>query len=128
MDKPKIGKSAEDIFSRKPSRQEQPASKSLEKTSETKQEVVEQEKRSRGRPVEHKESVSKVTVVLLDNQIHWLGKLSSEIRLKTKSAISRAELIRAFISAIETSGLDLSDISTEQAIKEFLLSKLKHKN
>ena len=78
----------------------------------------------RGRPVEHKEEWSKITVVLLDKQIHWLDKLASEIRLNTKIAVSRAELIRAVISAIEESGIDLSRLGNEKDIKDFLLDKL----
>ena len=83
------------------------------------------EKQGRGRPIEHKEGWSKVTVVLLDKQIHWLDQLASTIRLNTKAAISRAELIRAAIAAIEESDIDLSNIGSEQAIKNILLEKLR---
>lgn len=87
-------------------------------------ETPKEEKQARGRPIEHKEGWSKVTVVLLDKQIHWLDQLASTIRLNTKAAISRAELIRAAIAAIEESDIDLSNIGSEQGIKEVLLEKL----
>jgi hypothetical protein len=78
-------------------------------------------KQPRGRPVEHKEEWSKITVVLLDKQIHWLDQLASNIRLNTKSAISRAELIRAIIASIEESGVELSQLKSENEIKDHLL-------
>lgn len=66
------------------------------------------------------------TVILLDKQIHWLDQLASTIRLNTKAAISRAELIRAAIAAIEESDLNLENLNSESEIKNFLLSKLKN--
>jgi hypothetical protein len=118
----KLGKSADDIFA-KPSQKEKPAIEHIA-TKQTEEELP-KEKRARGRPLEHKEGWSKVTVVLLDKQIHWLDQLASTIRLNTKAAVSRAELIRAAIAAIEESEIDLSSIGSEQAIKSVLLEKLK---
>jgi hypothetical protein len=80
------------------------------------------EKQPRGRPVEHKEEWSKITVVLLDKQIHWLDQLASNIRLNTKTAISRTELIRAIIASVEESGVDLSQLKNEAEIKSRLFS------
>lgn len=121
----KLGKNADDIFSSKPIQKEKHASETIvHKEVKTEQEH-EDLKRSRGRPVEHKEEWSKITVVLLDKQIHWLDKLASEIRLNTKIAVSRAELIRATIAAVEESGIDLSLLGSEKDIKELLLDKLK---
>jgi hypothetical protein len=115
----KLGKGADDIFSAKPKERVEPAA-----TKSVEQEALKEEKQARGRPVEHKEGWSKVTVVLFDKQIHWLDQLASTIRLNTKAAISRAELLRAAIAAIEESAIDLSNIGSEQAIKEVLLEKL----
>jgi hypothetical protein len=80
---------------------------------------------ARGRPQEHTETWTKATVVLLDRQIYWLDRLASDIRFNTKSAMSRAEIIRAFISAVQESDIDLSQFTSEEAIKEYLLSILK---
>jgi len=118
----KLGKSADDIFA-KPSQKEKPAVAPV--IVKAKEEDTPKEKQGRGRPLEHKEGWSKVTVVLLDKQIHWLDQLASTIRLNTKSAISRAELIRAAIAAIEESEIDLSNTVSEQTIKNMLLEKLK---
>jgi hypothetical protein len=85
----------------------------------------EKPKQPRGRPVAHKDEWTKVTVVLLDKQIHWLDKLALEIRLNTKAAISRAEILRGMISAIKESRLDLSQATSEEEIKKSLLEKLK---
>jgi hypothetical protein len=80
----------------------------------------------RGRPKTHEEGWSKATVILLDRQIHWLDRLCADIRYNTKSAISRAEVIRAMISAIEESGLDFSEKASEKEIKEVIFRLLKN--
>lgn len=118
----KLGKSADDIFSAKPKHKQAIEPVVVAKPTENE---APKEKQGRGRPLEHKEGWSKVTVVLLDKQIHWLDQLASTIRLNTKAAISRAELIRAAIAAIEESEIDLSSTGSEQAIKDILLEKLK---
>lgn len=82
-------------------------------------------KQPKGRPLEHKEEWTKVTVVLLDRQIHWLDHLALDIRHNTKVAVSRAELIRSLIAAVEESKVDLSRLGNENGIKDFLLEKLK---
>ncbi len=85
------------------------------------------EKQRRGRPLEHKEEWTKVTVVLLDKQIHWLDKLSLDIRQNTKAAVSRAEIIRALIAAIDESGVDLTRSRTEHELKALVLTLIKDK-
>lgn len=79
---------------------------------------------NRGRPQEHKEPWTKVTVLLMDRQINWLDQLAVDIRLKTKFAISRAEALRAIVDAIKESGIDLTDVQSETQLKETLLQKL----
>lgn len=118
----KLGKGADDIFTN-PGQKEKPALEHI--IAKQTEEEPPKEKQARGRPLEHKESWSKVTVVLLDKQIHWLDQLASTIRLNTKAAISRAELIRAIIAAIEESKIDLSNVDCESAIKDILLRKLR---
>ena len=118
----KLGKSADDIFA-KPKKPIEPVLDPVVRKQH--EEEAPKEKQGRGRPIEHKEGWSKVTVVLLDKQIHWLDQLASNIRLNTKAALSRAELIRAAISAIEESDIDLSNIGSEQEIKNILLEKLR---
>lgn len=128
MSKPKLGKSADDIFSGRQSiKQEKPPTKTIENKQQHphSEEQKKEKQQQRGRPQEHKETWSKITVVLLDRQIHWLDQLASTIRLNTKAAVSRAELIRAAIAAIEESEIDLTQKGNEREIKDFLLQKLR---
>ena len=88
-------------------------------------EKAEAEVKSRGRPVQHEEKWTKVTCVLFNSQIAWLDHLAADIRLKTTAALSRAELIRAMISAIQEKKLDLTQVTSEEEAKNFILSHLK---
>jgi hypothetical protein len=126
MSKPKLGKGAYDIFTKKPPIQDEKPieQKDIEPEQATARDA-QKVKQSRGRPLEHKEEWTKVTVVLLDKQIHWLDKLATEIRFNTKVAISRAEILRAMINAVEESGIDLSEIISEDDIKNKLLKNIK---
>lgn len=118
MSKKRTGTVADNVFTvpkmSNPDKQERPIT-----THPTVNES--QERQGRGRPQEHKESWTKATVVLLDTQIHWLDKLALDMRQNTKSAISRAEIIRAAISAMEESGIDFTMATSEQEIKEIVL-------
>lgn len=120
MSKQKMGKSIDDIFSKK-----QPEKESIELTSVThKEDSLPKEKQGRGRPQEHKEGWTKVTVVLLDKQIHWLDKLALDIRHNTKAAISRAEIIRSMISAMDECGIDLTKSKSEEELKALILTAM----
>lgn len=84
-----------------------------------------QAKNPRGRPQEHTEVTTKVTVILLERQIAWLDQLALNIRTKTKAAISRTEILRAMVSAVEDGGIDLSGIRTESEARQLILSHIK---
>lgn len=84
--------------------------------------AVPKEKQGKGRPKEHTEDWSKVTVVLFESQIRWLDRLSVDIRSNTRSPLSRAEIIRGVLSAVEESGIDLTKTGSEQAVKELILN------
>jgi hypothetical protein len=84
-----------------------------------------QEMPSRGRPQEHKESFSKVTVILLDRQVDWLDQLALNIRSKTKYSASRAEILRAMIDAIQESEIDLTVVKSETEIKQTISNQIK---
>lgn len=119
MSKPKVGKSVDDIFSRKPVDQEE---KMVEEPTPPAKEPA---KSARGRPQEHTENWTKATVVLRDKQIHWLDKLALDIRHNTKASVSRAELIRGILAAIEESEIDLSKTKSESEIKNCILNHFK---
>lgn len=124
MSKERLGKVPDSIYFKENSGKKSHTGIDLHEPAEQAEEEAPKEKQARGRPQEHKEGWSKVTVVLLDKQIHWLDQLASTIRLNTKAAVSRAELIRAVIAAVEESGIDLSQLGNEKDIKNFLLEKL----
>lgn len=130
MSKQRMGKNVADIFSkREPITQEKIATPD-QKKKEPKpipQKEIDKETsiKSRGRPAQHTESWTKVTVVLLDRQIHWIDNLASEIRLNTRAALSRAEILRAMIDAVAESGIELSRVQSDVEVKDLLLKSLK---
>lgn len=129
MSKQRMGKSGDSIFSKGSSVEQE---KSIETTPKAKEspspKTNEAEPhQSRGRPAVHTESWTKVTVVLLDRQIHWIDNLASEIRLNTKAALSRAEILRVMVDAVAESGIDLSHVQSDYEAKAMLLSRLKSK-
>jgi len=66
----------------------------------------------------------KVNVVLTTEEILWLDRLALDIRQKTGSAVSRAELIRAVVDAVMESGLDLTVEASESAVKSAVSAAL----
>jgi hypothetical protein len=103
---------------------QKPKSDSVFSSSETS--IIEQkEHKSRGRPVEHEEKWTKVTCVLFNSQIAWLDHLAADIRMKTGAALSRAELIRAMIQAIQEKGIDLTEVTSEKRAIETIATHLK---
>ena len=58
-------------------------------------------KRKPGRPPVHDEAWTKVTVVLFNRQIVFLDRLAANIRAQSGAAISRAQLIRSVVDALE---------------------------
>jgi hypothetical protein len=81
--------------------------------------------RGPGRPKAHEEPTTKATVVLRNSQIIELDQLSTAIRAKSGGVVQRAQLIRAFVDAVLQSGLDLSDVQDEEAVKTIVSNKLR---
>jgi hypothetical protein len=81
-------------------------------------------KRRPGRPAVHDEAWTKVTVVLFDRQILFLDRLASSIRTRNGAAISRAQLIRAFVDAVGDSAVDVTASTTEADVKAIMLARL----
>lgn len=123
--KSRIGKKGDDIFKKPPPEEKQEIIKETQKVECSPVGVKEEETSSRGRPQEHKESFSKVTVILLDRQVNWLDQLTLDIRSKTKYSASRAEILRAMIDAIQESEIDLSIVKSEAETKQIILSQIK---
>src|SRR4026208_986452 len=72
-----------------------------------------QPKAGPGRPPDHNENWSKVSVVLSARQIHHLDRLSIEIRGKSGKVLNRAEIIRALIDGLIDSGMDITGSASE---------------
>jgi hypothetical protein len=77
-----------------------------------------------GRPTDPRELV-KISIILSDQQVYWLDRLAADIRLNTKKALSRAEIIRAILLAVEQSGIDLSYKRSEEEIVKAIQEKFK---
>jgi len=73
----------------------------------------------RSHSTDAKENSGRVSLELFGDQIHWIDQLSSEIGVK------REQIIRAFISAIEESGIDLELAESEQEITKMILKRLR---
>jgi hypothetical protein len=72
-------------------------------------------------------SAVKSTVTFNNNQIVWLDRLSSDIRATTMAIVDRGAIIRAIISAVEQSSIDLCNATSEDQIRDLVCAKLKMK-
>ena len=100
------------------------ANDSVFEKSDAKQETSNAPK-NRGRPVQHEEKWVKSTVVLFSSQIAWLDHLAADVRMKTGAALSRAELIRAMIGAIQEKGIDLTQVTSEEEARDKIKAHIK---
>jgi hypothetical protein len=74
----------------------------------------------RGRPTIHTEPWEKITVVMLERHAGYLDVMSVLMRMRHHKAISRAEIIRAFVEFMERSGIDFTQFATVEAMVEYL--------
>jgi hypothetical protein len=74
-------------------------------------------KGTRGRPPIHRETWSKVSVVLFDRQIVHLDRLAIDIRGVSGKALNRAEIIRALIDGLIESGMDVRGAGSEAELR-----------
>ncbi len=74
-----------------------------------------------GRPPVHRESWSKVSVVLFDRQISQLDRLAADGRRK---ALNRAEIIRALIDGLIDSGMDIATAASEADLRARVARRL----
>jgi hypothetical protein len=80
--------------------------------------------RTRGRPPVHRESWSKVSVVLFDRQILDLDRLSTDIRGRSGKILNRAEIIRALIDGLLDSGMDVTVAASEADLRARVARRL----
>ncbi len=80
------------------------------------------------RQVVHVEPWSKVMLVMLDRHVAYLDILSVLIRLRRRKALSRAELVRAFIEFMERSGIDFTRFATLDEMIQYLVAHFRSVN
>lgn len=78
----------------------------------------------RGRPKELPTDAIKSTVTLLNSQVVWTQHLSASIREKSKSIVDRSAIIRAILTAIINSEIDLRDCKTEGDVTQAIQAAL----
>ena len=72
----------------------------------------------------HREAWTKVSVVMFERQILELDKLTMTIRSKTGATITRAEVIRSLLDALDESRLDVTNVDSGAQLKRMVLQKL----
>lgn len=75
-----------------------------------------------GRPPVHRESWSKVSVVLFDRQITHLDRLS--VSGRNGKLLNRAEIIRALIDGLIDSGMDITAAGSEADLRARVARRL----
>jgi len=78
----------------------------------------------RGRPPVHRESWSKVSVVLFDRQVLHLDRLATDVRGKSGTILNRAEIIRALIDGLLDSGMDITTTGSEADLRARVARRL----
>ncbi len=78
----------------------------------------------RGRPRTHREAWTKVSVVMFERQVLELDRLTNAIRSKTGANLTRAEVIRSLLDALDESGLDVTSVVSGAQLKRILAQKL----
>ena len=78
----------------------------------------------RGRPRTHREAWTKVSVVMFERQVLELDRLTTAIRSKTGANLTRAEVIRSLLDALDESRLDVTSVVSGAHLKRLLMQKL----
>ena len=67
------------------------------------------------------------STTVFNRHLVFLDRQTAEIRAKTTASISRAEIIRALIDALEDSGMDISGVRSEEELRALLEKRLKRR-
>jgi hypothetical protein len=78
----------------------------------------------RGPPRTHRQAWTKVSVVMFERQVLELDRLTATIRSKTGANLTRAEIIRALLDALNESRLDVTSIVSGAQLKRLVSQKL----
>ena len=77
-----------------------------------------------GRPPVHRESWSKVSVVLFDRQITHLDRIATDRSTRNGKLLNRAEIIRALIDGLIDSGMDITSSGSEADLRARVARRL----
>jgi hypothetical protein len=61
---------------------------------------------------------------MFERQVHDLDRLTTAIRSKTGASLTRAEIIRALLDALDESRLDVTSVSSGAQLQRMLAQKL----
>jgi len=86
--------------------------------------TVSRPRAKRGRPRTHREAWTKVSVVMFERQVLEIDQLTAAIRAKTGANLTRAEIIRALLDALNESRLDVTTVVSGAQLKRLLSQKL----
>ena len=78
----------------------------------------------RGRPRTHREAWTKVSVVMFERQVLELDRLTTTIRSKSGAHLTRAEVIRALLDALNESRIDVTAALSGAQLKRLIAQKL----
>lgn len=112
MSKKRVGGQVGNIFSR--------PSTAMPEKKEVEVESARPKTAVRGRPKVHDATAFKTMLTLREDQTLWLDRLALDVRSNTKAIIDRGTVIRALIDHLIESGIDLSNVTGEESIKETL--------
>jgi hypothetical protein len=72
----------------------------------------------------HRETWSKVSVVLFDRQVHHLDRVGTNMRGRGGKVLNRAEIIRALIDGVIDSGMDITGAGSEADLRARVARRL----
>lgn len=81
--------------------------------------------RRRGRPRVHRESWTKVCIVLFERQILALDRFTARVRRKTGVSLTRAEVIRALLEGLQRSHIDAGTIASSADLERQVTNRLR---
>ena len=81
-------------------------------------------RRPPGRPIRHHEPTMNVSITLLHSQDFFLAQLIVDINARSRTRISKSEIIRGLIQALIDSQVDLTSSRSESDVATIINAKL----
>jgi hypothetical protein len=90
----------------------------------TRRRTIARPRAKRGRPRTHREAWTKVSVVMFERQVLQLDRLTTAIRSKSGAHLTRAEVIRSLLDALNESELDVTAVLSGKQLQHMIERKL----